>query len=191
MSDVDALSKFDFSKVTGSGLYLKFKANEPVVLRVLTTDPIVHSVEYRNKETDEVESLSTKFAFVVYNFTAARAQILDATATMAKKIGDLHTDPDFGANIRKIDIKISPTGEKLERRYDILVLPKANELTSEMIKEAQQIDLDKEVEGDRMSFYEPSTGYEKARATAAAIRGEDTVVDDIGDEPINLNDIPF
>lgn len=192
MAETDALSTFDFSKVSGgAGLFLKFKAGEPVTLRVLTTDPVVRSVEYRNKETDEVESISTKFAFVVYNFTAGKAQILDASAAMARKIGELHTDPDFGANIKKVDIKISPTGEKLERRYDIQVLPKANTLTNEMIKEAQKINLDEAVEGDRMSFYESNPGHEAAKATTASIKGEDVVIEDIGDEPINLDDIPF
>lgn len=191
MAETDALSKFDFSKVTGGGLFLKFKADEPVTLRVLTVDPVVSNEEYRNPDTDEVESVSTKFSFVVYNFTEGKAQILKATPTIAKEIGRLHTDPDFGANIRKIDIKITPTGEKLLRRYSVQVLPKANTLTNEQIKECQAINLDEKVEGDRMSFYEPSTGYEKAKATAAALKGEDTVVEDIGDEPINLDNIPF
>lgn len=199
MAEADALSKFDFGQVGGSSLFLKFKAGEPVTLRVLTVDPVVSIEEYRNQQTDEVESVSTKFSFVVYNFTAGKAQILKCTPTVARKIGELHTDPDFGANIRKVDIKITPTGEKLERRYDVQVLPKTNELTPAMIKEAQAIKLDDRVEGDRMSIYKPPTielegdGYQHARNMANIIKGAepDTVIEDIGDEPINLDAIPF
>lgn len=197
MSETDALSKFDFSKVTGGGLYLKFKAGEPVTLRVLTVDPIVSTEEYRNPDTDEVESVSTKFSFVVYNFTEGKAQILKATPTIAKEIGRLHTDSVFGANIRKIDIRITPTGEKLLRRYAVDVLPNANTLTRAQVEECKAINLDEKVEGDRMSFYEKPSDGTATRSLGDEYRAktteptEDTVVEDIGDEPINLNDIPF
>lgn len=192
MAEVDALRDFDFSKVTGAGLFLKFEAGKPLVLRVLTTDPVVYQDEYTDAD-DEV-TLSTKFAFVVYNFTDKKAQILQATPNMAKKIGSIHTDPDFGGNIRKVDIKISPTGEKLQRRYDIQVLPKANELTNDMIEEARKIDLEEvmaDKHGTRMSFWDPEkqnekSGYEKAKEVANSLRD-----DDEPQEPINIDDIPF
>lgn len=171
-------------------MFLKFKANEPVTLRVLTVDPVVSNEEYRNKDTDEVESVTTKFAFIVYNWTDEKAQILKATPTIARKISELHKDPDFGANIRKVDIKITPTGEMLERRYDIQVLPTAKTLTNDMVKEAQAINLDEKVDGDRMSLV-GGPGYEKAKATASALKGEDMVADVNPDEEINLDDIPF
>lgn len=182
MSETDALSQFDFSSFGGAGLFLKFKAGEDVVLRVLTVDPIVSQVEYVDKKTDEI-TLSTKFSFIVYNFTHEKAQILQATPNMATKIGKLHTDEDFGANIRNIDIKISPTGEKLERRYDLQVLPIAKQLTQNQIEEAKAINLDEKVGGQRMSFYKPED-------TKVIPEIKDEIIEDT-DEPINLDNIPF
>lgn len=190
MAENDSLSNFDFNKVTKGGLFLKFEAGKSVTLRVLTVDPVISTQEFEG--ADGEITLSTNFAFIVYNFTDEKAQILQATPNMAKKIADLHNDEDFGANIRKIDIKITPTGEKLLRRYEIQVLPKTNDLTNEQIKECQAIDLDEKIEnGQRATYYEPpakeeTPGYDAAKAKAAELRG-----DDIEDDPINLDDIPF
>lgn len=193
MAEQDALSKFDFSKVTGGGLYLKFEAGKPLTLRVLTTDPVVFTNVFTDKVTGE-ESVTTRFAFVVYNFTDDKAQILQASPTMAKKIGELHVDPAFGANIKNIDIRISPTGERLQRKYDIQVLPKAQELTKEQIEAAKAIDLDERVDGDRMSLYDPNnvpTIQTEDRDISLAATEKDVVINDIPDDPINLDDIPF
>lgn len=212
MAEQDALSKFDFDQISKPGMFLKFQAGKPVTLRVLTTNPVIQQQEFKDSDTGEI-SLSNKFCFIVYNFTDGKAQILSATPAMARKIGELHVDPDFGANIRNIDIKISPTGEKLERRYDIQVLPQPKELTNAMVKEAQGIDLDEVVDkGSRMSIWEkpkepgvavgssgsePATGHDQAAAQANKLRPapapapDDVVIQDIGDEPINLDDIPF
>lgn len=187
MAEKDSLATFDWNKVTGSGLFLKFEAGKPITLRVLTTDPVVQQQEYKDPKTEEI-TLTTKFNFVVYNFTDEKAQILSASPTIAKRIGELHIDEDFGANIKKIDIKISPTGEKLQRRYDIQVLPQAKTLTNEQIKECQAINLDEKVkDGQRMSFYDPSN-YE-----SNAVRQEDpsTEANNTEEEPIDLSDIPF
>ena len=185
----DSLGKFDFSKFTGGGLYVKFEAGKPLTLRVLTTDPIVSTKEFTDPKTEEV-TLSTKFSFIVYNWTDEKAQILSASPGVAKKISELHVDDDFGANIRNIDIKITPTGEQLRRKYDIQVLPKTQKLTSDQIKEAQGIDLDEKVEGDRMSIYDPEERAASAEV-ASASKDEDTEIEDINDEPINMDDIPF
>lgn len=194
MPEQDALRGFDFSSFGNGGLFLKFEAGKAVTLRVLTVDPMVQQTEY---ETDGETTFSTKFYFIVYNFTDGKAQILGASPGVARKIGELHTDEDFGANIRKIDIKITPSGEKLTRKYDVQVLPKARELSNAQIKEAQEIDLEKAItDGQRMSYYDPDkpptkSGIDQARETAKALRADDPVIDDIDEEPINLDDIPF
>lgn len=189
MAESDALSSFDFSKVMKPSKFLKWTAGKPLTLRILTIDPVVYQSEFEDKKTGDL-NVDTKFAFVVYNFTDGLAQILRATPSMAKRITELHTDPDFGANIRKIDIKVSPTGEMLERRYDIQVLPKTNTLTNEQIKECQALDLDKEIEsGHRMSV------YDQAEYNSRHLSERDEALSQFPDaeneEPINLEDIPF
>ncbi len=202
-AEADALSKFDFDTVTPPSLYLKFKPGEPVTVRVLTVDPIVTNESFEDRTTKEQVS-TTKFSFIVYNWTIKKAQILKATPNMAKQIGELHTDEDFGADIRKIDLKVTPPNKGEIKAYEIKVLQTAKDLTNDIVKECAAIKLDEQVKGDRMSFYKPQEpvtdeeegpGHAKARQTAANIgnkdEGEEEVIEDIGDEPINMNDIPF
>lgn len=210
MSEEDALSKFDFSKVTGGGMFVKFEPGRSLVLRVLTVDPVVKNESYEDKRTGETV-LSTKFNFVVYNWTDEKAQIWSATANTAKQIGALHKDEDFGADIRKIDVKITAPEKGQIKAYDIQVLPTAKALLNDQIKECAAIKLEEKVEGgQRMSFYDPAkvkrteagralqaeyedtetSGYDKAKAVAEDIKnGASAAFDD--EEDVDLNSIPF
>lgn len=191
MAENDALSSFDFSKVTGGGLFVKFEPGKPLTLRVLTVDPVVTNESYEDRKTGE-PVVTTKFSFVVYNFTEQKAQIWKATGNTAKQIGALHTDPDFGADIRKIDVKVTAPAKGEIKAYDIQVLPKTNELTTEQIKECAAIKLDEKIEGgQRMSFYNPDEYNAKAKVKAEVEERMDVVIDEVPDEPINLDDIPF
>lgn len=189
MAETDSLSNFDFGKMS-KGKFLKFESGKPVTVRVLTKDPVIQEKMFGEGEK---ANLSTKFCFIVWNFTDEKAQILSATPKMAKTFQNIGTDEDFGANLQACDIKISPEGEMLERVYDINVLRHSGnqkELTKKMIDEAKEIDLDKDVDNNRgrLSEWEPqpTTGYEKAKAVAKSLGGD---VED--EEPINIDDIPF
>ncbi len=193
MSEQDALSTFDFSKVVKQGLYLKWEAGRPLTLRVLTVDPYVYNSSFEDKETGE-PVITTRFAWIVYNFTDEKAQILQTTPSMAKKFGELHVDPDFGANIRNVDIKITPTGEKLQRKYDIQVLPKARELTHAMVEEAKAINLDEVMakeSGGRMSLYDPAKFQPGEGVDTPAPDDVAEVTDADLEEPIDLSSILF
>lgn len=213
MEEQDALSTFDFNKVGGGGgLFTKFRDGVALRVRVLTTDPVISEREFTDKQTGEI-SLRTQFSFIIYNWTEERAQIMAVTPNIARKIGDIHRDPEFGANIRNVDIRITPTGEKLERRYEIDVMPNPRAMTKEIVDSCRLIDLDKNVTDSkgRMSQYDPgvqpanaaapvgSSGYEKAKAQAEALKNRepeppvpDEVITDFNtEEPINLDDIPF
>lgn len=194
MADKDALAGFDFNQVSGSGLFLKFEAGRPVTIRVLTTDPVIQQQEFTDKLTGET-NLSMKFNFIVYNFTDKKAQIWGASPAMSRKIGELHNDPDFGANIKNMDLKITPTGEGKERRYDMQVLRHSGnqtQLTPDQIKEAQAINLDEKIkDGSRMSVWKPETQRINEQPPLEDHIPEDVKIEDIGSEPINLDDIPF
>jgi hypothetical protein len=209
MAETDSLSGFDFNRVSKPGKFLKFEAGKPVTVRILTKDPIVQERTY---EGDGDINISTKFCFIVYNFTDEKAQILSAGPSMARTFQRIGSDEDFGANLQKCDIKISPEGEKLKRVYDINVIRHSgNEkaLTQAMIDEAKNINLDEDItDGNRgrLSRWEP-TGVKPGARVAAPADGvdippeddgnqeppanPDVVIEDIGDEPINLDDIPF
>lgn len=193
MSEQDALSKFDFSKVTKSGVFLQFEPGKPVTVRILTTNPVVYSTSFEDKSTGETV-VATKFAFIVYNFSDNMAQVLKATPHMAKKIGEIHKDPDFGSNIKEIDLKITPPNKGEIKAYDVQVLPNARTLTKDQVDECRKIELDKLFEeqlGSRMSVYEPEE-YKKPDVTVKTGNIDDDGNLDIDtDEPINLDDIPF
>jgi len=195
----DALSKFDFSKVIKTGSYLKFVPGEPVTMRILTTDPIIFSASFEDKRTGE-EIVTTKFAWIIYNFTGEVAQVMETTPNLAKKIGELHKDPDFGEDIKKLTIKVTPPAPGEIKAYDLQVLPSPRQLTQEQVDECRSLDLDKlykEKGGNRISLFpgdkadqiEASSGHDKAKSIADELRPDE--VEDIGDEPINLDDIPF
>ncbi len=208
MAEQDSLSDFDFNKVSKPGKYLKFEAGKPVTVRILTKDPVIQQREFTDKKNGEV-NLRTSFCFIVWNFTDERAQILSAGPSMAKTFQTIGKDEDFGANLQKCDIKISPEGEMLARSYDINVLRHSGSekpLTAAMVEEAKQINLDNDVQDNRgrLSHWEP-TGVKPGVQQHPPQEGVDsqpsyddqppahldTVIEDIGDEPINLDDIPF
>lgn len=196
----DALSNFEFPK--GKGLFTTFDDGDEFKVRVLTVDPVVTTKEF---DTDGEISLSTKFAFVIYNWTLGKAQILNAGATITKAIQKLHQDEEWGANIQKMDIKISATGQQMTRKYAVMPMPKAETLTAEMIKECKAIDLDKVItDGQRMSFYKPVDAINQStKASDIDINqdGNDTDTnsrtaeeEELGidiTEDIDLSDIPF
>lgn len=154
----DGLGNLKFEE--SQGKWLKFKADTPIKIRVWSTNPVVHDNSYTDPKTNEV-SVSTKYAFAVWNFVLGREQILDAGATITKRISELHQDDDFGADITSIDLKVMPTGELLERRYTVTPLPKATQLTPEQEKALAALDksLDEEItNGVRASAY--NDGFE-------------------------------
>lgn len=196
----DALSTF---KPT-SGLYLKFTDGDEIKLRILTLDPLVSEKSFENKSTGEV-TLSTKYAFIVWNWSEEKAQVLEVGPGLLNRFVRIHQDEDLPA-LNKTDIKISATGEMLGRRYDVVVLPTSKELSKEAVKEAHNLKLEELVKDSKGRLSEfadelPSTelnsdtpGYDKAKATASNIgKNEklDTVEDVNPDEEVNLNDIPF
>lgn len=191
MAEKNALRGFDWDSVTGGGLFLKFEADKPVVLRVLTKDPVVNTKTFEG--SDGEINVTTKFNFIVYNFTAEKAQILSATPNMAKKISEFDADEDFGADIKKVDLKISPTGNGLQRRYDLQILPKAKTLTNDMIKEAAAIKLDEVIDdGQRMSVYDAAAAKKKADEQNSEVSADDFPSAD--SEPVSeedLDNIPF
>ena len=187
MSEKDALSGMELKT---SGLFVKIKEGEPQTLRILTLDPLVNLDQWGN----------TRYSFVVWNWTEDKAQILSKGPGIIKQLQSIHVDNDFEP-LNKLDIKISATGEGLETRYTVTPLPKAKEITAAMVAEAQKIKLEEAVkngirlsavnEGEELPEPDEGSGYQKARAVANKIKGEETVVEDIGDDPIDLGDIPF
>lgn len=232
MADQDVLGSFDYGQYSKPGQFLKFTPGEPVKVRILTTDPVISESEFTDQRTGEL-TLNTRFAYIVYNFTDKKAQIMQVTPKSAKRIAEIHMDQEYGANIRNVDIRITPPAKGEIKAYTFEVMPNTQQLTKEMVDEARGIDLDNNVKDSKGRMSElmrmqeeaksagsgvgsggsgEGSGRAAARAQADAIRNKnrtetepeqgsaaedlppanpDTVIEDIGDEPINLDDIPF
>lgn len=102
----------------------------PAKMRVLSTDPLVSLDNYGG----------TKFAFPVWSFDNSKAMILNKGSSIVKSIQQIDSDEDYGADITKVDIKVTATGEGKETRYTVQVLPKTQELTDEQIAQVEELD---------------------------------------------------
>lgn len=185
MAEQDALSGGNF----GSDLFL---SEFPAKFRVLTVDPLVYRDSFGN----------TKYSFIVYNTDKEKPQILDKGPGFAQRFKEIHLDPDFGSNIRGIDVKVTTNGKQgKEIRYTIVGLGAPYQLTNDQIKEAAKIDLEAVIKKKNPSALRlseinsgaklpdapdetpPEPSFDPATANPA--------IEDMGGEPINLDDIPF
>jgi hypothetical protein len=185
MAETDALKDANF----GSGLFL----NEfPAKVRVLTLDPLVYNDQYGN----------TKYAFVVFNLDLNKVQIIDKTSGFANRFKEIHLDEDFGGDIRKLDLKITTNGKQgIEIRYNIVPIGDPKDLTQDQLKVIKDANVDleaiikKKAPGalrlSEVNAGQKPGGVEDGTEPADTAKEEDVVIEDIGDEPINLDDIPF
>lgn len=204
----DALMTF---KPKGSGLYLKFTDGDEFKLRVLTLDPIVSESSW---EKGDEPIISTKFSFIVWNFTEDKPQILSVGPGLLNRFVKLHQEPDL-PSLNKMDVKIKATGEQLNRRYEVITLPEAQGITRDMLSRIKDINLDEnikdakgrlsELEGDGEEIEEDIdvqndeelTGYDKAKAQAKTIKEKSEISKDkqvvdevfeVDEEEVNLDD---
>lgn len=196
---MDSLSNFK----SKGGLYLRFQNGDEVRLRILTIDPLVSESSWENNDGETV--VSTKYAFIVWNWDENKAQIVQVGPGLVKRFKQIHTSKNFG-DIRKLDIVISATGESLQRRYDVQVAQTNGTLSRDMVNEAATIKLEdniqdikgrlSELEGDSEDSAsqdedipvvedQPKSGYEKAKEVRDKLGGEDLP------EDFDLSSIPF
>lgn len=182
MTEQDALSDAKF----GGGLYLK---DFPAKIRVLTRDPMVYVDGFAN----------TKYVFAVFNLEEDKVQLLDKGPGFAQRFQEINSDEDFGGDVRQNDLKVTTNGKSgIEIRYTITPVGSPAELTEEqktIIKE-QGFDLAEKVQKNNpgaLRLSEVNAGKKPAASQSVEpTRTEDDItIEDIGDEPINLADIPF
>jgi hypothetical protein len=188
----------------GGGLYLKIQDGETVKLRLASEPAIFESESEREGKT----VLTTRYGWLVWNQDANAAQILQQSATFFKSIAALAQDEEWG-DPQGYDIKITRQGMALETTYN--VMPSANRapLSAEAQDAIKAIDLLEKLKAspfsqrvmwlsdfDKMSQAAKTESKARATEVGAAAPAQpaakpDVVIEDIGDEPINLDDIPF
>lgn len=168
-----------------SGLFL---SDFPAKIRVLTRDPMVYNDKFGN----------TRYAFIVYNLDEERLQILNKGPGFAQEFQRIDSDNDFGGDIRRVDVKITTNGKQgINIRYKFDVIGDPYDLSKEQMKSIMEsnIKLDEVIQKNspgakRLSEINAGAkiGGEELEPAGAK---DDIVIEDIGDEPINLDDIPF
>lgn len=178
--EIDALGSAKFS----SGLWL---SDFPAKIRVLTRDPMVAMDKFGN----------TRYAFAVFNLDTKTVQILNKGPGFPKRFQEINADPDFGGDIRKVNLKVTTNGKQgIEIRYTITPVGEPSDLTKEqgaIIKE-QGFDLAEKVKKNApnaLRLSEINEGAKLGEDDLDNTNDETDIIQEVGDEPIDLNNIPF
>lgn len=172
----------------GSDLFL---SDFPAKIRVLTRDPMVYGDKYGN----------TRYAFAVFNLETKQVQILNKGPGFAKRFKEINADKDFGGDIRLVDLKITTNGKPgIEVRYTITPVGAPSQPTKEQIATIveQGFDLGEKIKKNNpnaLRLSEVNAGKKVIMPESDEVEpekaGDDVVIEDIGDEKIDLDKIPF
>lgn len=171
----------DYTPPAGNGgLFLKIEDGENVRLRVLSKEPVVF-------ESDYLGTLSTKYAWLVYNHDEEKVQIFQGGATIYNAIAALATDEDWG-DPTEYDIKVGRKGVQKETKYSVQPTNKSKEVPADL----EDVDVLGIINKSDKNVNVQMLSDRIAGATPAQKQPKDNVptVEDV-DNPIDLDDIPF
>jgi len=170
----DPLSNLQFKEGNSENNFIKFVDGKAIKVRVFTTNPTIHVNNFGKEQ----------ISFAVWNWDEDKAMILSKGPSIARSISAIHQDDDFGADITKVDIKITPTGEEMNRKYGINVLPKAADISD------AQLEALKELDGKLSSIFKGSV---RAEEYNNGIKPQVFHPDDGApvNDSIDLADLPF
>lgn len=180
-----------------AGKYFKPEDGKIYSLRV-ASEPVIFDNVFNGPKGTQI---STRYAWIVYNYTTKLAQIWQLPPTGYKKIRELAMNPKWGdPTSGKYDLDYKRTGTSLDTEHSIIPVPGEGALTEDQQKEVDGIDLLESISAgkgaERVQWLKDAMKGRPAREKAEdeAMQGgktDDVVIEDIGDEPINLDDIPF
>lgn len=194
-------------KAAGPSDYLKLQDGTSTRFRVLT-DPVV-----QNKTFDsDPDNPRTIFSWVVWDYDSQSTKILSKGATFIRKL-DFFSETWGDEMPMACDVIVKTEGTRLNTTYDFSAVPPTVPLPPDWEAQVARLDLNKLVPNhipiakwssgtnppldkpeneDIMSTHTRETSLPK---TDGAVDNPpavpDVVIEDIGDEPINLDDIPF
>ena len=136
------MSIYKTFKPAGSdgGLYLKIQDGESVKIRI-ASEPALFTQEFNN---DGETTVSTKFAWTVWNRNEKKAQVYSGGKSVYNQIADLVEE---WGEPTTFDITVKRTGAMLETRYSVTPAPKSVDLTIDEQKDCNSIDLLKAIKG--------------------------------------------
>lgn len=206
----DSIYKTHQPKSGGGDLYLRLKDGETARVRVVSQPAIYES----KGERDGKETLTTRYAWLVWNQEKQLIQVMQQSGTFFKSIAGLAQDEEWG-DPTGYDIKITRHGSGFnDTTYTVSPSTNRQPLDPSIFDQIEATDLLEKISvspfttqaywlADFDQIHEQpvanvgSGGYDKAKATTKEPPIEkppanpDIVIEDIGDEPVNLDDIPF
>lgn len=111
----------DYEVPTNQGIFFKFEEGKEVRLR-LQSEPVIFDSVF--KSTGQV---STKYAYVMYNYDAEQAQILQIPGGVFKTIQSFARDTEYG-DPQEYDFKMTRSGTGLDTKYEVKPSPKKTKL---------------------------------------------------------------
>lgn len=180
---------------SGSGLYHKFEDGKTYIMRI-ASEPIVYQTTFGEGPD---ATISTKYAWVVWNVEEKTAQIMQLPVTGYRQIAAFAADDDYG-DPTQYSIKITRTGQGLETKYNVVPSPKKTtlaELDSDAPAAVKDVDLIEAVSsGKGVSnvnwLKDVVAGSASSKPTHAdQHKANDIIMDADSDKPIDLSEIPF
>jgi hypothetical protein len=162
----------------GSNTYLRLKDGDNVKVRIFG-EPVVFQNDYNGQ-------LSTKFAYVVWNYEQETAQVFQFGKKIAGYLDDLADNEDWG-DVTTYDIRLGRTGSGLnDTEYSVQPSPKSQPLTEEQKAELADLNLSILIPGS-ISVADAKNGD-----TPKAPVAKDEALKDIDDtNDVDLSEIPF
>lgn len=189
----------------GGGLYLKIADGESVKLRIASEPAIFDSLNERDGE----KSLNTRYGWLVYNQESKQPQILQQGVRFFRQIAALAQDEEWG-DPTGYDIRVTRQGSGTDTTYTVMPSSNRSSLTPEAKEALDKINLIEKLDAGPfsqrvmwLSDFDIKTNeregnhskeVESLKAIGDSKKAEvndEPVIEDIGDEAMNLDDIPW
>lgn len=180
---------------SGGGQYLKLNDGDTVKVRIASDPIIFESIGEREGK----QSISTRYGWLVWNQDEQAPQILHQSATFFKSIAGLAQNEEWG-DPQGYNIQITRRGANFnDTTYVVTPSTNREPLTIAAQNQLRELDLIKATEVSTfnqhvmwLSDFEDGNKPKPAAAAAEMPPAKpDPIIDDVGEEPINLDDIPF
>lgn len=190
MTNIEAYKKYTAPESAGS--YFKLQDGKSAKVRI-ASDAYVYFDSYKG-----VPKTTPSYAWVIWNFTEARAQVLQASLTVFKSIQALILDDDWG-DPEEYNLTIRREGVLKETKYHVTPSPQKSALKDVLdASQLEQIgDFDiNSLMGDKelVALADVVDGVEVPISTpdnSGQTDSGDVVIEDLPEGKINLDDIPF
>lgn len=175
----------------GDGSYLSFEDGKTFRVRIVS-EPVIFDSIYNQPGVPR--TVSTKYAFLVYNVEDSEVQIMQLPKTGFRNLAAVAADEEYGNPMENnYMIKITRTGQKQQTKYGVVPLLKAVEIDEETQAKIDEIDLLERINSspnnERACWLNDEIDGKRPKAVAKTDDEDDVV--DVDDKPVNLDDLPL